>query len=138
MNTMTFPCALLRIASASILALAALGLAASPALARKQEPRRDAKAHVYPTADRVSYVLTCMNDHPGTRHEMLSKCSCTIDEIANVLTFDDYTSMSTSVNAITIGGERGGSMRDSEQVQGMAKRYREVQAKAKKACFVIP
>lgn len=127
-----------RIATTSALALAALGLAASPALARKQEPRRDPQAHVYPTADRVSYVLACMRDHPGTQHEMVSKCSCTLDEIAKVLTFDDYTSMSTAVNAISIGGERGGSMRDSEQVQAMAKRYREVQAAAKKACFVIP
>jgi hypothetical protein len=133
-NPMTFR----RIASTLVFALAALGLAASPALARKQEPRRDPKAYVYPTADRVSYVLTCMRDHPGAQHEMVSKCSCTIDEIANVLTFDDYTNMSTAVNAISIGGERGGSMRDSEQVQAMAKRYREVQTKAKKACFVIP
>jgi hypothetical protein len=126
------------IALIALITLAALGLAASPALARKQEPRRDPKAHVYPTADRVSYVLKCMRDHPGAQHEMVSKCSCTIDEIANVLTFDDYTNMSTAVNAITIGGERGGTMRDSEQVQAMAKRYRDVQTKAKKACFVIP
>ena len=127
-----------RIASISLLALAALGLAALPAHARKQEPRRDPKAHIYPTADRVSYVLQCMRDHPGAQHEMVSKCSCTIDEIANVLTIDDYTNLSTAVNAISIGGERGGTMRDSEQVQAMAKRYREVQAKAKKACFVLP
>jgi hypothetical protein len=127
-----------RTASTALLALAALGLAASPALARKQEPRRDPRAHAYPTADRVNYVLNCMRDHPGAQHEMVSKCSCAVDEIANVLTFDDYTSMSTAVNAISIGGERGGSMRDSEQVQAMAKRYRDVQTKAKKACFVIP
>ena len=132
------PMTLRRLASTSLLALAACALAASPALARKPDPRRDPKAHVYPTADRVSYVLTCMRDHPGAQHEMVSKCSCTIDEIAKVLTFDDYTNMATSVNAISIGGERGGSMRDSEQVQAMAKRYREVQAKAKKACFVTP
>ncbi len=121
-----------------VLALAALAL--TPAHARKQEPRnaRADKSHVYPTLDRVNYVFNCMRDHPGNHHEMLSKCACTIDEIAVALSFDDYTGVSTAVNAISIGGERGGSMRDSEGVQSMAKRYRELQTKAKKACFVIP
>ncbi len=127
-----------RLAVPFLLLLAALAVGASPALARKREAPRDPKAHVYPTADRVSYVLGCLRDHPGAQHEMVSKCSCTIDEIAKVLTFDDYMGTSTAVNAISIGGERGGTLRDSVQVQGMAKRFRDVQLRAKKACFVIP
>jgi hypothetical protein len=132
--------AALQALGAMALAAACLALVVAPAHAAKQEPRagRSAKAHVYPTLDRVTYVFGCMRDHPGNQNEMISKCSCTIDEIAKALTFDQYTSMSTAVNAISIGGERGGTMRDSEAVQAMAKRYRDVQVKAKKACFVIP
>jgi hypothetical protein len=127
-----------RLAVPFLLLPAVIALGASPAAARKREPPADPKAHVYPTTDRVSYALACLRDHPGPQHEMVSKCSCTIDEIAKVMTFDDYIATSTSVNAISIGGERGGTLRDAEHVQAMAKRFREAQTKAKKACFVIP
>lgn len=97
-----------------------------------------AQANDFPTVDRVIYVQECVRDNPGPHYEMINKCSCALDRIASEVKFDDYTSMSTVVKAISIGGERGGQLRDNETVKPQIARYRELQAKARKACFIGP
>ncbi len=127
---------------AMVLSLALGALFAAPGvMARKPEQARLSAAEVargYPTADRVVYVQQCMRDHPGNHYEMINKCSCALDEITTQVRYEDFTGMATAANAMSIGGERGGTMRDSEGMQGLAKRYRELQLRVKKACFVIP
>ena len=111
-------------------ALCAVAAAASAADA----PRND-----YPTVDRVLYVQACMRAHPGGHfYEMVNKCSCVLDALASEIRYDDYVSMSTMVNANSIGGERGGVIRDNEPAQEQIKRYRELQSKAQKNCFLEP
>lgn len=95
-----------------------------------------ASAHDYPTADRVTYVNECMRQHPGHYYEMLNKCSCTLDKLASQLTFDEFDSMVTATNANSIGGERGNTIRDSESLQKEIRRFRDMQATAKKSCFI--
>jgi len=90
----------------------------------------------FPTVDRVLYVQECVRQHPGPHYEMVNKCSCALDALAREISFDDYTSMSTATNANSIGGERGNTIRDTEQLQTQIKRFREVQAKAKAGCFI--
>jgi hypothetical protein len=90
----------------------------------------------YPTTDRVVFVMACMRDHPGNHFEMINKCSCAIDAIARDLPFESYTSMSTALNANTIGGERGGYIRDTELLQGDIRKFRQLTTKAKKDCFI--
>lgn len=90
----------------------------------------------YPTLDRVNYVLECVRQHPGPEYEMLSKCSCTLDKLAAQIPFDDFTTMATATNANSIGGERGNVIRDTEQMQKQIRRFRDLQAQAKKACFI--
>ena len=107
-------------------ALAALALAGLPA-----------HAHDYPTVARVLYVHECMRDHPGPHFEMVNKCSCALDRLAEQLTFDQYESLSTEANATTIGGERGAYLRENEGVQADVRRYRKLQTEVKKACMVI-
>src|SRR5689334_13082248 len=92
----------------------------------------------FPTADRVLYVQECMKTHPGPYYEMVSKCSCALDRMAEEVSFDDYVTMTTVVNAISIGGERGGELRDNETVKPQIARYRELQAKVQKSCFISP
>jgi len=94
-----------------------------------------AAAHDYPTADRVAYVQECMKLHPGHHYEMLNKCSCVLDKLASQISFDDFTTMSTATNANSMGGERGNSIRDVEVMQVEIKRFRELQAAARKSCF---
>jgi hypothetical protein len=95
-------------------------------------------ANDFPTVDRVLYVQECVRDNPGPHYEMINKCSCALDKLASEVKFDDYVTMSTVAKAISIGGERGGTLRDNESVKPQIARYRELQAKARKACFIGP
>ena len=95
-----------------------------------------AQAHDYPTSERVVYVEACMRDHPGAHYEMLNKCACVLDAIAQSLPYDDYVEMSTATNANSIGGERGSYIRDVPMLQAQIKQYKALQAKAQKSCFL--
>lgn len=92
----------------------------------------------YPTAERVLYVQECMVAHPGPNFEMIQKCSCVIDAMAQEISYDQYVEISTAAKAISIGGERGSYTREAPGVQDMAKRYRDLQGKAQKRCFIGP
>jgi hypothetical protein len=95
-----------------------------------------ARANDFPTVDRVLYVQECMRAHPGPQFEMTNKCSCALDALARDVKYDDYVTMSTVSKAMSIGGERGGAIRDAPSLEPQAKRYRELQAKAEKGCFI--
>lgn len=109
-----------------VLAVLAQALAL-PALARDND---------FPTVDRVLYVQECMRQNPGPHYEMVNKCACALDQLAEQVSFDDYVTMSTATNANSIGGERGNSIRDTELLQVQIRRYRDLQAKVKKSCFI--
>jgi hypothetical protein len=95
-----------------------------------------AQANDFPTVDRVLYVQECMRAHPGPQFEMTNKCSCALDQLAAEVKYDDFVTMSTVSKAITIGGERGGAIRDAPSLTPEVKRYRELQAKVEKGCFL--
>jgi hypothetical protein len=95
-------------------------------------------ANDFPTVDRVLYVQECMRAHPGPQFEMINKCSCALEALARDVKYDDYVTMSTISKAISMGGERGGTLRDSPSLEAQARRYRELQAKAEKGCFINP
>jgi hypothetical protein len=109
------------------LVLASSCLLAAPALAHVND---------FPTVDRVLYVQECVRNNPGPYYEMINKCSCALDKLASEVKFDDYVSMSTIANAVSIGGERGGTLRDNESVKPQIARFRDLQAKVRKACFI--
>jgi len=94
-----------------------------------------ALANDFPTVDRVMYVQECLRAHPGPSFEMISKCSCAVDRLAEQVKYEEYVTLATEANATTIGGERGAIMRDNASVQGDAKRYRDLQVKVKKSCL---
>lgn len=95
-----------------------------------------ASANDFPTADRVLYVQECMRANTGQNFEMISKCSCALDRLASKVKFDDYVTMTTIVKAVTIGGERGGDLRDNESIKPQIKRYRDLQSEVQKSCFL--
>jgi hypothetical protein len=97
-----------------------------------------ARANDFPTADRVLYVQECMKGQAGPYYEMVNKCSCALDTLAREVKHDDYMTMITVVNALTIGGERGSELRDNDTLKPQLKRYREAQAQARQACFLEP
>ncbi|MDP4302764.1 hypothetical protein [Leptothrix discophora] len=114
-----------RAASTTLVLLATL--ACSPASAKLDE---------FPTSERFIWVQACLREHPGGFYEMVNKCACAFDQMATELSFEDYVEMSTASNANTIGGERGSYIRDTEKLQDEIRRYRAIQAKAKKSCYV--
>ncbi len=95
-----------------------------------------AKLDEFPTTERFLWVQSCLRENPGGYFEMVNKCACAFDQIATELSLDDYVEMSTALNANTIGGERGSYIRDTEKLQDEIRRFRAIQAKAKKSCFV--
>ena len=95
-------------------------------------------ANDFPTVDRVLYVQECIRQHPGPQFEMINKCSCALDALAREVNYDDYVTMSTVTKAMSIGGERGGAIRDVPSLEPQVKRYRELQTKVKKGCFINP
>jgi hypothetical protein len=114
-------------AFAPLLRIAALLVACGPAFAND-----------FPTVDRVLYVQECIKANPGSNFEMVNKCSCALDNLAREVSYDDYVNMTTIVNAVSIGGERGGELRDNESIKPQIKRYRDLQAKVQKSCFINP
>lgn len=107
--------------------LLAASLVAAPGLVQ---------AFDYPTVDRVEYVHACMRDNPGQPQEMVYKCSCTIDAIAKQMNYEDFVESSTAAYAYTIGGERGETVRAYAPAKQMADHFKEIQASAKKSCFI--
>jgi hypothetical protein len=97
-----------------------------------------ARANDFPTAERVLYVQECMRLHPGPEFEMVNKCSCALDALARDVKYADYVTMSTISKARSIGGERGSAIRDVPSLAPQVKRFRELQAKAEKGCFINP
>lgn len=95
-----------------------------------------ASANDFPTIDRVLYVQECVRNHPGPYFEMINKCSCALDALARQVSFDEYMTMNTATNANSIGGERGGYIRDAESLQVQIRRFRDLQAKVKQGCFI--
>jgi hypothetical protein len=94
------------------------------------------QANDFPTAERVEFVMECMRDHTGGQFELLNKCSCTIDRLATQYKYDDFVEAQTMAKAVTIAGERGSTLRDNEDAQKAAKKYRASIIDAGRACFL--
>lgn len=95
-----------------------------------------ARANDFPTSERVLYVEDCIHANPGRYFEMVNKCSCAADAFAAQVGYDEYITMQTISNGMTIGGERGGAIRDVATLQPELKKFRELQIKVKTACFI--
>ena len=95
-----------------------------------------ARANDFPTSARVLYVEDCVRANPGPYFEMVNKCSCAVDAFATEIDYDEYTTMQTISNGLSIGGERGNTIRDTPSLQPELKKYREMQTRLKKSCFI--
>jgi hypothetical protein len=93
-------------------------------------------ANDFPTSGRVEFVLECMRDHTGGQFELLNKCSCVVDRLAGKYKYDAFVESQTLAKSVTIAGERGSALRDNDQAQKAARRYRDDLAEASRACFL--
>jgi hypothetical protein len=113
-----------------VFCLAALGLLAAPALAQDATPPK----HDYPTAARADYVIGCLAAN-GFKRELLDKCACSIDVIANQMSYDDYEKADTilSMQQASVG-PRGGLFRDTPMAKDTLAALRRAQAEANLRC----
>ena len=92
--------------------------------------------HNYPTEARVEYVNECIGKHDDSLANVY-QCSCTIDRIANHLSYDDFVAAITFARYSGLPGEGGGLFRDSDEARAAAKRFRLLESEAERACGLI-
>jgi hypothetical protein len=99
------------------------------AAAQERHPKND-----YPTAARADYVIGCMAAN-GFHRELLDKCACGIDTIANQMTYEDYDTANTILSMQQGGGgPRGGLFRDTPIAKEEMEKLRRAQAEANLRC----
>ncbi|MFK7966365.1 MAG: hypothetical protein AB8C46_20560 [Burkholderiaceae bacterium] len=95
-----------------------------------------ATASDFPTLTRVEYVEACRQQFDRPPQELIYKCSCAIDKIAEEIDHDTWIALLTFNNAAPIAGERGAYLRERKDTRTKVKSYRELQAKARQSCFL--
>ena len=117
------------IISCVLSAAAWVGLAVAAHAQDATPPRHD-----YPTAARADYVIGCLAAN-GFKRELLEKCACSIDVIANQLSYDDYEKADTilSMQQASVG-PRGGLFKDTPVAKETLAALRHAQAEANLRC----
>lgn len=114
--------------------LFAMGLAYC-ALAAAKECDTAANAQAYPTATKADYVIGCMASN-GQTPEMLQKCSCSIDLIAQAIPYDEYVHISTILSLQQMAGAgRNAVYKNSTWSKEQVTKLRDVQADSTLRCF---
>lgn len=116
-----FPSGVVRSVALPLLALSLLG---SPAVL----------ANDYPTESRVDYVLGCMAAN-GNSYLTMQKCSCSIDVIAEHLSYETYEQVATVLGMQDQRGELGVLFRTERGMQDQVQALHQAQADANLRCF---
>ncbi len=97
---------------------------------------QDAKPplHDYPTTARADYVIGCLAAN-GFQRQLLDRCACGIDAIADQLSYEDYETAETilSMQQASVG-PRGGLFRDTPVAKDSLTKLRRAQAEANLRC----
>lgn len=90
----------------------------------------------YPTEALADYVFGCMASN-GQTPDALRRCSCSIDHIAEQLSYDDYVAAETVLRLQQApgGDPRVGMYRTSPWAVAMVDRLRAAQVAAEAKCF---
>ncbi|MFN0190638.1 MAG: hypothetical protein ACKVP5_01500 [Aestuariivirga sp.] len=88
----------------------------------------------FPTVTRADYVYGCMKVNGETR-EALEKCSCSIDVIASLITYEQYEAAAAFMSMGQVPGERGAVFRQSEPAKLATSELQRARAEAEVRCF---
>lgn len=88
----------------------------------------------YPTEALADYVFACMKAN-GESRDMLSRCSCSIDVIADLMPYESYEKAETFLSMGQVKGEKGVIFRTSELARDRVEELRRAQAEAEIRCF---
>ncbi|MBV8703403.1 MAG: hypothetical protein JO118_06795 [Acetobacteraceae bacterium] len=113
-------------------AAAALALLCAAPWASAQQAHHP--AHDYPTAARADYVIGCLAAN-GFKRELLQKCACGIDTIADLMSYDDYEKAATILSMQQGGaGPRAGLFRDTPIAREELQKLRAAEAEVNLRC----
>ncbi len=115
-----------------LILLAALGLGLHGAA-----PASAARSNDYPTEVIADYVFGCMAAN-GQTAESLRQCSCSIDVLSSLLTFEDYDMAETilRMRQVAGGGEKMALFRETPFATDAIDRLRRAQVEAEVRCFL--
>ena len=116
----------LRARLAAVLAVTACTLA-SPAPAADQ-------GNGYPTVAVADYVFACMASN-GQSRQVLEQCSCSIDVLASILTYEKYVEAETILRMRFLGGDKGSIFRTDAAMKAAVADLKRAQAEAEIRCF---
>ena len=71
----------------------------------------------------------------GQTQEMLQKCSCSIDVISSLVSYDEYVQAETVLRMVQRPGESTSVFRDSAWTKSVVDDVRRAQAEAEIRCF---
>lgn len=93
-------------------------------------------AHDYPTEAIGDYLFACMASN-GQTQDALKKCSCSIDVISSIVTYEDYAEAETilSMRQMRGGGEKMALFRETTMAKEAVDRIRQAQIEAEIRCF---
>jgi hypothetical protein len=109
-------------------------LAASVAAPALLQPARAALNNDYPTEAIAEYVYACMKVN-GESSPVLAACSCSIDVVASLLTYDRYIEAGTFLSMMQLQGEGGEIFRNSPESKASVQDLRRAQAEGDVRCF---
>lgn len=92
------------------------------------------KQNSYPTIAIADYVFACMAANGETRIA-LEKCSCSIDIIASILTYDQFVEAETVMSMRLVSGEKSTLFRTGVEPKEAFSRLKRAQAEAEIRCF---
>lgn len=88
----------------------------------------------YPTATVAEYVYGCMKAN-GENREMLERCSCSIDVIASIISYEHYVTAETFKGMGMVAGEKGTLFRETAPAKAAMTELKRAQAEADIRCF---
>lgn len=91
-------------------------------------------ANDFPTQARAEFVFACMSTN-GNTSEMLAKCSCAIDDIAENMTYEEYVDAETVLSMRLAPGDRTAMFKESAWAADIISRFNEIQVDADINCF---
>lgn len=90
----------------------------------------------YPTQARVEYVFDCMQQLGGANYDNLYKCSCSIDRIADQVSYEDFVTMDTFARGQQAGGERPEILREGRLAESSRSQFAKIKHRAAEQCLI--
>jgi hypothetical protein len=97
-------------------------------------PKQACAADGYPTAAVAEYIFVCMKTNGDTR-DALERCSCSIDVITSIITYDHFVTAETFRRMGLLNGEKGEIFRGSAPAKAAVTEMSRAQIEAEVRCF---